>query len=288
MLASTNDIRRYPLAAFAALACVFGWLPYGLAVAGIGSAPENLPLGPVFAAATVTALGGRGAWRDWGRSLRRGSASPALWSVAVLTPIALHVAIVLVNGRLGAPLPTSAQLSHWPIVPITFAAMFVLVGIGEEAGWTGFAAPQLLERHSLPVTWVLLSALRVFWHLPLLLSGAMPWSVGIVGNAGFQLIVLQLMRRSGGRWMLAAVWHATLNAFGGAFLFTMVTGSDKDRLGLLLAVAYGLTALATTVPTMSSTNSRVVTTATPAQGVSALARPAATGQARRSDPQPRT
>ena len=40
------------------------------------------------------------------------------------------------------------------------------------------------------------------------------------------------------------MWHATLNAFGGAFLFTMVTGDDKARLGLLLAGAYAVLALA--------------------------------------------
>jgi hypothetical protein len=40
------------------------------------------------------------------------------------------------------------------------------------------------------------------------------------------------------------VWHATLNAFGGAFLFTFVTGADNIRLGVLLAVAYAVLAIA--------------------------------------------
>jgi predicted outer membrane lipoprotein len=38
------------------------------------------------------------------------------------------------------------------------------------------------------------------------------------------------------------VWHATLNAFGGAFFFTMVTGADQARLGVLLAGAYAVLA----------------------------------------------
>ncbi len=127
------------------------------------------------------------------------------------------------NHWFGAALPTAAQLAHWPDVPVAFVVMLVMVGIGEEAGWTAFAAPLLLRRNGLLAAWVVLSSVRILWHLPLMLNGEMPWVMGIVGNAAFQMIVLQLFVASGGHWSLAAVWHATLNAFGGMFLFTMVT-----------------------------------------------------------------
>ena len=162
----------------------------------------------------------------------------------MLTPIVVHFVNVAINHGLGAPLPTLAQLGHWPEVPVTFVVMLVMVGIGEEAGWTAFAAPLLLRRSGLLGAWV--GALRHPdpWHLPLMLNGEMPWVMGIVGNAAFEMIVLQMYVASGGKWSLAAVWHATLNAFGGAFLFTMVTGDDKARLGLLLAGAYAVLAVA--------------------------------------------
>jgi len=67
--------------------------------------------------------------------------------------------------------------------------------------------------------------------------------IGLVGNAAFQLILLQIFRASGGQWSLAAVGHATLNTFGGSFFFTMVSGPDQDRLGLLLSGAYALLAI---------------------------------------------
>ena len=118
--------------------------------------------------------------------------------------------------------------------------MLVLVGIGEEAGWTAFAAPVLLRRFGLLGAFGVLAPLRILWHLPLVLTGEMPLVVAVVGNAGFQLIVLQLMRQRRGSWALAAVWHATLNAFGGGFFFAMVSGPDQDRLFLLLALAYAL------------------------------------------------
>ena len=207
-----------------------------------------MPLGPVIAALIVTSVQGRDSPGRLGRRLRRWTASPWLYVVAFVSPILLHVLIVLANHGFGAPLPTSSQLSNWPEIFVNLLVMIVMVGLGEEAGWTAFAAPVLLRRHSLLGAFAVLAPMRILWHLPLLLTGEMSWVVWLLGNAGFQLIVLQLMRKSDA-WSLAAVWHATLNAFGGAFLFTMVTGADRERLGTLLAVIYGLVALGTVVAT---------------------------------------
>ncbi|MEO5983502.1 MAG: CPBP family intramembrane glutamic endopeptidase [Pedococcus sp.] len=242
--------RRNPVSAFAVLACLFGWMVYGFAALGIGTEPENMPLGPAMAALAVTSCQGRAELFAWGRSLRRWVASPWLYVVAVGAPIVLHVLIVLVNHWFGAPLPTADQLSAWPEIPVTFIVMMFMVGLGEEAGWTAFAAPILLRRHGLWGAFAVLAPLRILWHVPLMITGDMPLLVGLLGNAGFQLIVLQMVRRRGGSWTHAAVWHAVLNAFGGAFFFTMVTGADKDRLGTLLALAYAFVSLLTLVPAL--------------------------------------
>ncbi len=233
-------VRRYPISAFAVLACLLGWLPYELAAVGIGGDPENSPFGPAVAALVVASCQGREALFAWGRSLRRWAASPWLYALALVAPALLQVAIVLVNHQLGAPLPTAGQLGDWPEVPVTFLAMLVFVGLGEEAGWTAFAAPVLLRRFGLFGAFGLLASMRIIWHLPLMLTGDMPLVVGILGNAGFQLVVLLLLRHRRGSWTLAAVWHAVLNAFGNAFFFAMVSGADRDRLNLLLGLEYAL------------------------------------------------
>jgi CAAX protease family protein len=238
--ALAHSIRRYPIVSFMVLACVVGWSLYGLAAVGVGSHPENLPLGPVVAALVVTSVQGRDALRSWGRRLRGWAASPWLYAVAIGTPILVLVADVFTNSALGAPLPTAAQLADWPQIPINFLVMIVMVGLGEEAGWSAFAAPVLMRRHGLFGAWAIMAPMRIFWHVPLLLSGDMSFPIWLLGNAGFQMIVLLLMSRSNGAWSLAAVAHATQNAFGGAFLFTMFTGADLDRLGALLGVLYGL------------------------------------------------
>ncbi len=240
MYAPTQLVRRHPISAFAVLACFFGWLPYTCAAVGIGTNPENMPLGPVIAALLVASCQGREALFAWGRSLRRWAASPWLYALAIGAPALLQVAIVLVNHSLGAPLPTAAQLGGWPEVPVTFLAMLVLVGLGEEAGWTAFAAPVLLRRFGLLGAFGVLAPLRIFWHLPLIVTGDMPLVVGILGNAGFQLVVLLMLRHRRGSWTLAAVWHSVLNAFGNAFFFAMVVGADRERLSLLLGLEYAV------------------------------------------------
>jgi len=235
-------VRDHPMVSFAVLACLFGWWRYIAAAFGLGSDPGNSPLGPGLAALVVVACQGRASLATWWRRLRNWRASPAWYALAVLVPLGVHLVIVLVNHGFGAPPPTTDQLSHWPELPVIFVVNLVFIGIGEEAGWTAFAAPLLLRRQGLLGAWAILAAVRILWHLPLMLTGNSGWVMGIVGNAAFQLILLQLFRGSG-QWSLAAVWHATLNTFGGSFFTAMVTGADQARYGLLLSAIYSLLAI---------------------------------------------
>jgi membrane protease YdiL (CAAX protease family) len=237
-------VRRSPLLSFFVLACLFGWSPYLVTFLTGGSGAENLPLGPVLAALVVVSCQGRAALGAWGRRLRSWRAAPRWYALAVLAPVALQLLIVLANHALGAPLPTIDQLADWPQVPVTFVAMLVFVGIGEEAAWMAFAALLLLRRHGLLVAWVLASTMRILWHLPLMIGGDLSWVLGTVGNAAFTMVALQVLVASRGRWTLVAVWHAALNAMGGLFFFRMVSGADRDRLGYLLAGVYVLVAMA--------------------------------------------
>jgi membrane protease YdiL (CAAX protease family) len=239
-------IRAHPMLSFTALACLFGWWRYIAAAFGLGSDPGNDPLGPGVAALVVVACQGRASLATWWRRLRTWRASPAWYAVAVLVPLAVHVIIVLINHGLGAPLPTTAQLGQWPDIPLIFVVNLVWIGIGEEAGWTAFAAPLLLRRHGLLGAWAILAPIRILWHLPLMLTGDSGWVMGIVGNAAFQMILLQMFRASG-QLSLAAVWHATLNTFGGSFFTAMVTGADQARYGLLLSAIYALLAIVAVV-----------------------------------------
>ncbi|OHD73742.1 MAG: hypothetical protein A2V99_08850 [Spirochaetes bacterium RBG_16_67_19] len=143
---------------FAILACILGWAQFIASALGAKIAPENLPLGPPVAAVITAVI------------------------LALAAPALIIAASVLANHAFGAPLPTAAQLSGWTAIPVNFAVMLLLVGIGEEAGWTAFAAPRLLKGGSLLAAWGLLAGIRVLWHLPLMLNGSLPWVLGVGGN----------------------------------------------------------------------------------------------------------
>ena len=60
-----------------------------------------------MAVLVVAPCQGRDAFREWWLRVRSWRAAPRWYLLALLGPIVLHVMIVLVNGGLGAPLPTS-------------------------------------------------------------------------------------------------------------------------------------------------------------------------------------
>ena len=237
-------IRQFPVLSFFVLACLVGWIPYGIVIVTGGSGAENFPLGPLVATVVVVSCQGRAQLRSWWRRVRTWRAPPRWYVMVVLVPVALQVLIVGVNWVLGAPLPSAGQLADSPQVLVTFVTMLVFVGLGEEAGWMAFAAPLLLRRHGLLVAWVVAATMRIAWHLPLMVSGDLGWFLGTVGNAAFTMLMLLVLVASGGRWSLVAVWHAALNAVGGPFFFQMVHGDDRARLGFLLAGVYTIVAVA--------------------------------------------
>lgn len=240
-LRSTLD--RSAVAAFAVLACCFAWAFYLAEWFGAPIAGGQFPLGPILAAGLVSLLLGRAGLKAWTGRLSRLAAPGGWYLLAVLAPLLLVAGPVLVNHAFGAPLPTGAQLSAWPGIGPQFVSMLLWVGIGEEAGWSAFAAPRLLERRGVLGAWLVLGSIRTIWHLPLMASGGLSLTLGIGGNFAFQFLVLWLLVRTD-CWFLVAVWHAVLNAVGGSFFFRMVTGADQARLGTLMVAGYGVFALA--------------------------------------------
>ncbi|MEO8452830.1 MAG: CPBP family intramembrane glutamic endopeptidase [Gemmatimonadota bacterium] len=227
---------------FAVLACLFAWSFTLAHAAGLPVESGQFPLGPIIAAAAVSAALGRSGLREWGGRLARLRTSPGWYLFAFLAPIVIITASVLINARFGTPLPTAAQLAAWPDLGGAWLGILIAIGIGEEAGWTAFAAPRLLSQGGMVRAWLILATIRTIWHLPLMLSGELTLALGIGGNFAFQFIVLWLYRRTG-VWFLAAIWHTTLNVVSGQFLFRMVSGADQQRLGLIMVAGYILVAI---------------------------------------------
>ena len=226
---------RGRLVAFFALSFVLGWILYVPAIGGPDG--SNIPISPVVAAFLVLALtGGRPALRDWLARCLRWRTSPGWYVLAIgFSWVALPLAAVAAVS-LGAARPSDANLANWVLVPVGFLVMFVLVGIGEEWGWTGFALPELQALGPWAQQVGILAVLRTLWHLPLLLTGDLLWPIFLV-IIGAQYLWATAYRRSG-LVMIVAVWHASLNSVGGDFLSPLFTGPDAMTFAVLWVGAY--------------------------------------------------
>ena len=74
------------------------------------------------------------------------------------------------------------------------------------------------------------------------MTGELLW-VMVVGMVAFQILILWMYLRSGGRWFPAALFHAVFNTVGGPFFFGMVEGPDLARLATIFSIGYALLAI---------------------------------------------
>ncbi len=170
---TTTTPRAFPLVAYFVLAYALSWLI--LVPAGLGLLPDSAavlawlaPFGPAAAAFVVTALtGGRPAV---GQLLRR----LVQWRVGIRWYLLVLLGIPLIE-LLGAfavlgTVPLDDLARNWPLIftgylPAVLITL-VLVGVGEEPGWRGFALPRLQESHGPLVGTAVLSMVWGMWHLP--------------------------------------------------------------------------------------------------------------------------
>ena len=148
-------------------------LPAVLAMRGIIAVPfaRLLPfvaigaISPMLAALITSRFEGSG-WRAAFRPLRKWRANPAWYVLALCLPgaiLALGMATLqLVSGRNVGPFiypPSNAQAITGMIV----------VALGEEIGWRGFALPRLQARYGVLKAGLILGVLWAIWHVPVLL-----------------------------------------------------------------------------------------------------------------------
>lgn len=88
--------------------------------------------------------------------------------------VALHIGLyMLLGGRIVLANGDPPWYSSLLIFPVAVLLSFPFgSGLGEEAGWRGFALPRLLERYSPVTASIILGVLWGFWHTPALLMSS--------------------------------------------------------------------------------------------------------------------
>ncbi len=258
-------IRRYPLAAFFALAYGISWLiwaPLWLPAFGVAGLPK-LPyhhalgaLGPIAAAFLVSAAEtGLPGTRDLLRRmvLWRGR---LMWiSVALLVPFALLALAVTGASLLGGQNVALVGLGNSREFPqfsaIGFLAYNILsFGYGEEVGWRGFALPRLQARHSALVSSLLITVGWAVWHTPLFFYRPGYTGMNAAGIAGWlfslatgSVLLTWLYNASRGSLLVVALFHASVDVVftsdQSSPIVVNATGALITVWGVIVVVAAG-------------------------------------------------
>jgi hypothetical protein len=243
MSALRQIIVRYPITSFVVAAYAFSWWSVPFADGAI------IPHGPFLAAVLILALTrGRPGLNDM---FRRMTSWKGGWIWLVIAP-GLVVFYLLVafglNLALGGMVSDTEHLNSF--LP-TLLTLVLLGGWWEEPGWTGFALPLLQNRYSgrpfgLLQASLVLGLIRAGWHLPLMVSGAIPWYDVVFFSMAFQFLITWLFNRTGGSVLIPMLFHLTSNVVGGGIMVPLFTGNDHDRFYVLFIVIAWLLALALT------------------------------------------
>ena len=222
--------RRHPILSFFLLAWAFSWLamvPLALAGPGVIS---PLPgwlhylsaYGPLLSALVVIgATEGRPGWRGWWSRLTQGRAGLWPWAVAVSPLVLYGVAAVAERMAQGAwPDPRRlGRLNFLPEIGLWSLPLWLLnSGLGEEAGWRGYALPALRRRHGPRAASFAIACGWMIWHIPAFFYLPSYARFGVGDLVGFFLGVLSgaylltwLSIASRGGALLPIVWHGLFN-----------------------------------------------------------------------------
>jgi len=171
-------VSKYPIASFFVLTSVLGVGTLSLVILGV--IPVSLALSSVLSASIAgiimtAGLDGKAGLKSMLRRVLIWRVGIGYWLFAVLF---LVPAFLL--GSLANPLFNGDPISLGTVKPafnilLLFVVFFVVAGLGQELGWTGFLMPRLQARFGAFASSVIRAILVLIWHLPLLIySGSQP------------------------------------------------------------------------------------------------------------------
>jgi uncharacterized protein len=239
-------VKRHPLATFLVLVYPLSWWTLIFFADGLN------PFGPMIAALIATAIiGGAAAVKTLLRRQIQWRVKPRWYAIALGLPIALYIAAVLLNVLLGAPMPSADQLAEWPNLLLVFPLIVIVGGpLGEELGFQGFALPRLLAGRSALTASLLMAAVRIGFHLPLIIDfdnlaslANLPYIPLLVAAA---ILYTWMYKHTNGSVLLATLLHGSI-AVAADFFKPMFSGADSVRLFWLLAALFSAAAITTVI-----------------------------------------
>ena len=226
--APPTTTRAFPLKYFV-IAFAFTWALWWLAALEARGLISSLPipaqglgvLGPLVAAVILTAQeGGRAGLRSLLSRIVHWRVAPVWYGIVLLGPVLLYLATLALEVVLGGQPPSlGALVGALPTVLIYAALMVVLVSLGEEVGWRGYALPALQARYGALISSVVLGTMWALWHLPLFFNpdmfySNMPFVIQLAIQVPLAILFTWVFNSTGGSVLMAILLHSMINASG--------------------------------------------------------------------------
>jgi membrane protease YdiL (CAAX protease family) len=234
------------LALFVLLCPLLSWYSWLL---GYATGPTNSginPLGALVSALLVSSFSGWASLKAYVRRIIRVRTRWTTYAIAVLLPLALAVLTVVLLPLFGVAYSWDAPRNDWKDVVDAFLIMFLFVALGEEPAWRGWLLPFFRARLRPLGAALAVAPLWAVWHLPmwgrqLPYDQLAPFLVSLIAGC---VVLSWLTNRTRGGVLPAMLCHASINAFGSAWLFNSVDPANKTEMWWIVAVLWGLAAAA--------------------------------------------
>jgi membrane protease YdiL (CAAX protease family) len=245
---------------FSVAAFGLAWLSFGLAIL---AGDQRIPvpptlfvtagvLGPLVAAIGATAYeSGRAGVGGLLARMFHWRVSPVWYAIALISPALYGLIAMLLGMAIGGPLPPVPVASFWRSLPL-FVAVFIVLGVGEEVGWRGYAFAHLQPRYGALAASLIVGALHALWHLPLWFAPSVdlssaPYPVYAIWVVACSVVWSWIYNGTRGSVLLVGLAHATANVvsmlWGNALLLLPQAARGADPRILQAVVVVGVAIL---------------------------------------------
>lgn len=159
------------------------------------------------------------------------------YAVALLLPPILRLIAAGLNVLMGASMPANIQIPAGPELLANFLfPSLLLISLGEEPGFRGFALPRLLVGRSALSAALILGVLHAIWHIPLFIFGSdSPLIIPIIISGA--VLNTWLFNKTNGSVLLAMLLHASIDLMVGIFN-PWFTGADAQMHLVMLVIVF--------------------------------------------------
>jgi membrane protease YdiL (CAAX protease family) len=239
----TSFIKRYPQGVFWGLnwaTWLFGWFM-------ASKYPSDLWFlfiyVPFLTGILITAIAdGRSGLKTFFSRMVRWRVGIQWYAVALFLPPVLRIVAAGLNVLMGAAMPANIQIPAGSELLANFLfPNFLLIALGEEPGFRGFALPRLLVGRSALSASLILGVFHAIWHIPLFIFGSdSPMIVPIIISGA--VLNTWLFNKTNGSVLLAMLLHASIHLMTEIFN-PLFTGADAQMYIVMQVVVFVVLAI---------------------------------------------